>query len=197
MGARAAPIGDDPGKAAAAPGPSCEGVGWWAVDADRTELRTVNGRQLQPSAPPGRHDVRNHDQWFVIFGSLARRAPRRLQPGDEGGEVHHEAQNRPDTVLARSPSTERSSSTTGHPAPRPGEKRKKELSKAVYGRSHTISLAEARHIYQKGAARLIIFAGQYGTVELSDEAARGVRKFVHAARRYSCRRPPSRSRRCT
>jgi hypothetical protein len=27
--------------------------------------------------------------------------------------------------------------------------------------------------------------------------ARRVRKYVHAARRYSCRRPPSRSRRCT
>ena len=51
------------------------------------------------------------------------------------------------------------------------KKRKKKLSKAVYGTSHTISLAEARHVYQKGAARLIIGAGQYGTVELSDEAA--------------------------
>ncbi len=51
------------------------------------------------------------------------------------------------------------------------KKRKKQLSKAVYGTSHTISLAEARHIYQKGAARLIIGAGQSGTVALSDEAA--------------------------
>jgi hypothetical protein len=51
------------------------------------------------------------------------------------------------------------------------KKRKKKLSKAVYGTSHTISLAEARHIYQKGAVRLIIGAGQYGTVELSGEAA--------------------------
>jgi hypothetical protein len=30
------------------------------------------------------------------------------------------------------------------------EKRKKKLSKAVYGTSHTISLAEARHVYQQG-----------------------------------------------
>ena len=30
------------------------------------------------------------------------------------------------------------------------EKRKKKLSKAVYGTSHTISLAEAKHVYQKG-----------------------------------------------
>jgi hypothetical protein len=50
-------------------------------------------------------------------------------------------------------------------------KRKKKLSKAVYGTSHIISLAEARHVYQKGAARLLIGAGQYGTVVLSEEAA--------------------------
>src|SRR4030095_2534462 len=51
------------------------------------------------------------------------------------------------------------------------EKRKKKLSKAVYGSSHTISLAEAKHVYQKGVARLLIGAGQYGTVTLSQEAA--------------------------
>ncbi len=52
------------------------------------------------------------------------------------------------------------------------KKRKKKLSKAQYGTSHIISLAEAEHVYEKGAARLIIGAGQYGLVELSDEAAR-------------------------
>lgn len=51
------------------------------------------------------------------------------------------------------------------------KKRKKKLSKAVYGTSHTISLDEARHVYQKGAERLIVGSGQYGLVELSDEAA--------------------------
>jgi hypothetical protein len=51
------------------------------------------------------------------------------------------------------------------------KKRKKKLSKAVYGTSHTISLDEAKHVYQKGAERLIIGAGQYGLVELSDGAA--------------------------
>ncbi|HEV8651620.1 MAG TPA: hypothetical protein VG276_20060 [Actinomycetes bacterium] len=51
------------------------------------------------------------------------------------------------------------------------EKRKKKLSKAVYGTSHTISLAEAKHVYQQGAARLLIGAGQSGTVTLSQEAA--------------------------
>jgi hypothetical protein len=50
-------------------------------------------------------------------------------------------------------------------------KRKKKLSKAVYGTSHTISLDEAKHVYEQGAERLIIGAGQYGLVELSDEAA--------------------------
>jgi hypothetical protein len=51
------------------------------------------------------------------------------------------------------------------------EKRKKKLSKAVYGTSHTISLAEAKHLYQKGAVRLLIGAGQDGRVGLSEEAA--------------------------
>jgi hypothetical protein len=51
------------------------------------------------------------------------------------------------------------------------KKRKKKLSKAVYGTSHTISLDEAKHVYEKGAERLIIGAGQSGNVLLSDEAA--------------------------
>jgi len=51
------------------------------------------------------------------------------------------------------------------------KKRKKKLSTAVYGTSHTISLEEAKHVYQKGAERLVIGAGQYGLVELSEEAA--------------------------
>lgn len=51
------------------------------------------------------------------------------------------------------------------------KKRKKKLSKAVYGTSHMISLEEAQHVYEDGAARLIVGAGQYGLVELSEEAA--------------------------
>jgi hypothetical protein len=74
--------------------------------------------------------------------------------------------------LARSPSTARSSSTTCSSSSAVKWKRKKKkLSKAVYGTSHTISLAEAKHVYQTGAARLLIGAGQYGTVGLSEEAA--------------------------
>jgi len=51
------------------------------------------------------------------------------------------------------------------------KKRKKKLSKEVYGTSHTISLAEAKHIHDKGAEYLIIGTGQTGFVELSEEAA--------------------------
>ena len=51
------------------------------------------------------------------------------------------------------------------------EKRKKKLSKAVYGTSHIISLAEAEHLFQDGAERLLIGAGQHGRVGLSEEAA--------------------------
>jgi hypothetical protein len=51
------------------------------------------------------------------------------------------------------------------------KKRKKKLSKAVYGTSHTISLKEARHIHEDGAKLLIIGSGQDGMVRLSEEAA--------------------------
>ena len=51
------------------------------------------------------------------------------------------------------------------------EKRKKKLSKAVYGTSHIISLAEAEHLYQEGVERLLIGAGQDGRVALSEVAA--------------------------
>jgi hypothetical protein len=49
-------------------------------------------------------------------------------------------------------------------------KRKKKLSKAVYGTSHIVSLAEAEHLYQKGAERLIVGTGQKAMVKLSEEA---------------------------
>ncbi len=50
------------------------------------------------------------------------------------------------------------------------KKRKKKLSKAVYGTSHIISLDEAKQVYQEGAKRLIIGSGQYSNVTLSDDA---------------------------
>lgn len=52
------------------------------------------------------------------------------------------------------------------------EKRKKKLSKSKYGTSHLISLAEAQYVHEEGARLLIIGAGQYGLVQLDDEAQR-------------------------
>lgn len=51
------------------------------------------------------------------------------------------------------------------------KKRKKKLSKAIYGTSHTISVDEAKYIFEEKAERLIIGTGQSGMVKLSEEAA--------------------------
>ena len=56
------------------------------------------------------------------------------------------------------------------------KKRKKKLSKAIYGNSHTVSLDEAKHILEEGAQRLIIGTGQYDNVRLSEEAEEYFRK---------------------
>ena len=56
------------------------------------------------------------------------------------------------------------------------KKRKKKLSKAIYGTSHTISEDEAKHVYQEWAERLIIGSGQYDTVRLSGEAEKYFRQ---------------------
>jgi hypothetical protein len=52
------------------------------------------------------------------------------------------------------------------------KKRKKKLSKAVYGTSHTLSLDEMKFVLKqgRGADQLVIGSGQYGNVELSPEA---------------------------
>jgi hypothetical protein len=50
------------------------------------------------------------------------------------------------------------------------KKRKKKLSKEVYGTSHIVSLAEAKDLYEKGAAQLVVGSGQSGMVRLSEEA---------------------------
>ena len=50
------------------------------------------------------------------------------------------------------------------------KKRKKKLSKRIYGTSHTISHDEARHIFEDAASLLVIGSGQYGNVHLSPEA---------------------------
>ena len=51
------------------------------------------------------------------------------------------------------------------------KKRKKKLSKELYGTSHTVSREEAEHIYDAGATLLIVGSGQSGQLGLSPEAA--------------------------
>ena len=51
------------------------------------------------------------------------------------------------------------------------EKRKKKLSKELYGTSHIISLAEAEYVYEDGAMWIIVGTGQSGMARLSPEAA--------------------------
>jgi len=50
------------------------------------------------------------------------------------------------------------------------KKRKKRLSKELYGTSHILSLAEAEFVYEKGAEIIIIGSGQNGMLRLSEEA---------------------------
>ncbi|MBN1348720.1 hypothetical protein JXJ21_04860 [candidate division KSB1 bacterium] len=53
------------------------------------------------------------------------------------------------------------------------KKRKKALSKKVYGTSHKVSKEEAKHIFKHAAEKLVVGTGQTGLLELSDDA----RKF--------------------
>lgn len=50
------------------------------------------------------------------------------------------------------------------------KKRKKKLSKAIFGTSHILSLDEAKYIYEDGAELIIIGSGQSGMLRLSEEA---------------------------
>jgi hypothetical protein len=56
------------------------------------------------------------------------------------------------------------------------KKRKKKLSKEIYGTSHIISLDEAKYIYEDRADCLIVGTGQDGMVKLSDEAEKFLRE---------------------
>jgi hypothetical protein len=56
------------------------------------------------------------------------------------------------------------------------KKRKKKLSKAIYGTSHTMSRDEAKAVFEAGAARLIVGTGQGGALGLSEEAMAYFRK---------------------
>lgn len=49
-------------------------------------------------------------------------------------------------------------------------KRKKKLSKELYGTSHIVSEAEAEAVFEKGCYQLIVGTGQEGNVRLSPEA---------------------------
>jgi hypothetical protein len=51
------------------------------------------------------------------------------------------------------------------------EKRKKKLSKRIYGSSHTVSEDEAKFVIEKGCKELIFGTGQDGMASLSPEAA--------------------------
>jgi len=56
------------------------------------------------------------------------------------------------------------------------KKRKKKLSKEVYGTSHIVSLAEAKDLYESGAEQLVIGSGQSGMLRCSDEALSYLKK---------------------
>jgi hypothetical protein len=49
-------------------------------------------------------------------------------------------------------------------------KRKKKLSKQLYGTSHVVSEDEAKFVFEKGCRQLILGSGQEGNVRLSPEA---------------------------
>ena len=49
-------------------------------------------------------------------------------------------------------------------------KRKKKLSKRLYGTSHIMSEDEAKYVFEKGCRHLILGSGQEGNVRLSPEA---------------------------
>jgi hypothetical protein len=55
-------------------------------------------------------------------------------------------------------------------------KRKKKLSKRLYGTSHRVSEDEARFVFEKGCKELILGTGQYGNAALSPEAAAFLKK---------------------
>ena len=51
------------------------------------------------------------------------------------------------------------------------EKRRKRLSKEIYGTSHIVSMAEAKFVFEDDCELLIVGAGQDGNVHLSPEAS--------------------------
>jgi hypothetical protein len=66
-------------------------------------------------------------------------------------------------------------------------KRKKKLSKKIYGTSHKISKDEAKFVYEAGAQVIFVGTGQSGMAEISEKAAKYFQK--HGLR---CRALPTR-----
>ena len=56
------------------------------------------------------------------------------------------------------------------------QKRKKKLSKNIYGTSHIISLNEIEYIFEEKADSIVIGSGQYGEAKLSFEADEFLKK---------------------
>ena len=115
---------------------------------------------------------------FGLLVSLTRGPARRGQGVDSGagsarvarGGEGHGAHDRPDTVRLGHHRRRGLHPRRDHPPRRSGGQAQEE---AVQGRLRHLPyhLAEAKHLYQKGAARLLIGAGQHGRVALSKEAA--------------------------
>lgn len=64
-------------------------------------------------------------------------------------------------------------------------KRKKKLSKKVYGTSHKVSKGEIEFMLENKTSDIIIGSGQYGVLELSDEAKKVLNKLnikIHLAK---------------
>lgn len=55
-------------------------------------------------------------------------------------------------------------------------KRKKKLSKTLHGTSHKLSGEEMAFVFEEGAELLVIGTGQYGRIELMDNAAAYLRE---------------------
>ena len=56
------------------------------------------------------------------------------------------------------------------------KKRKKKLSKQVYGTSHMVSKEEAEHVFEDGLEILVVGTGQNGALQLSQEAEKFFRE---------------------
>jgi hypothetical protein len=69
-------------------------------------------------------------------------------------------------------------------------KRKKKLSKKYYGTSHVMSKDEAKFVFEKGCAEVIVGSGQMGNVHLSPEAEP---ISLKRAAKFYCSRPLRRS----